>query len=124
MKPLALSLIAMIAATISGMAADRPDNFEVPDDPPSEITVMIPDPLDGFDRYFLAPGPFYNFSCGDLWYLRNRIYYLSGYCFHSGPARRRFGNEYCVSQRSTVLNRYARMNSIMIERVRRARGCL
>ncbi|MCJ2052022.1 YARHG domain-containing protein [Methylobacterium sp. J-070] len=64
-------------------------------------------------------------SCDDLWYARNAIYKVSGYCFRSPRAVRAFGNDGCqFDQEADVpLSTSQRERLAQIREAERQLGC-
>lgn len=61
-------------------------------------------------------------SCWDLWYERNYIYAVNGYCFSTDLGRRTFADFDCWTKNPELTrNEQARVNAIRAEEKRR--GC-
>ena len=66
---------------------------------------------------------FLPYSCEELWFMRNDIYNMRGYCFTTPKAMATFDNSDCVSSDPNILNSFEQHNVNVIKQVERQKGC-
>jgi len=66
---------------------------------------------------------FLAYSCEELWFMRNDIYNMRGYCFTTQKAIATFDNSDCVSSDPNILNSFEQHNVNVIKQVERQKGC-
>ena len=74
---------------------------------------------------FGGPAPAQADVCGDLWYARNEVYKMRGYCFKTTRAIRAFGNAGCLydAMEDVPLNTAQRRMVADLLREERSLGC-
>ena len=73
----------------------------------------------------MLPTPAAADVCGDLWYSRNEVYKMRGYCFKTTRAIRAFGNAGCLydAMEDVPLSTAQRRMVADLMREERAMGC-
>ncbi|MBK1623545.1 YARHG domain-containing protein [Afifella marina] len=77
------------------------------------------------DTHRFEQGALRTMRCGDLWYVRNRIFDENGYCFSTARGRANFDNSDCwePDQSRVRMSAIERGNVDAIVRAERAFGC-
>lgn len=81
------------------------------------------DPIGDASYAKIPAARFGGYKCEELWFMRNDIYNMRGYCFKSPKAQAEFDNSDCVSSDPNMLNSYERHNVAVIKRVEKQQGC-
>ena len=69
--------------------------------PKSDLFVLVLVRHEPFDETPAAGGDISSLNCDDLWFARNNIFKLGGYCFSTPRATARFGNANCIYRDET-----------------------
>lgn len=73
----------------------------------------------------IADAQLKDFSCDNLWLVRNTIFHQRGYCFSTARGMKEFSNKNCSSKNVAELKLGAveKANIATIEKAEKAKGC-
>ena len=89
----------------------------------SSLPAIADDPAGNASYAKIPASAFLPYSCEELWFMRNDIYNMRGYCFTTPKAKATFKNSDCVSTKPHIINSFERHNVAVIEQVERQKGC-